>query len=84
MDAIAFGHEIIDVSGVEQLVDASQARAIGYALHLASCGLLDGRMGLKAMVQGLVERFDDAGLDGIDPYHQGERHPGNFARPPRL
>ena len=81
VDAIAFGHEVIDVSGVEQLVDASQTRAIGYALHLASRGLMDGQTGLKAIVQGLIERFDDAGLDGLDPYHQGERHPGNFARP---
>ena len=81
VDAIAFGHEVIDLSGVEQLVDASQTRAIGYALHLASHRLMEGRTGLKAMVQGLVELFDDAGLDGLDPYHQGERHPGNFARP---
>ena len=81
VDAVAFGHETIDVGGVEQLVDASQTRAIGYALHLASRGLMDGQTGLKAIVQGLIERFDDAGLDGLDPYHQGERHPGNFARP---
>ena len=81
VDAIAFGHEVIDVSGVEQLVDASQTRAIGYALHLAASRFLDGRMDIKVMVQGLVEQFDDAGLDGLDPYHRGERHPGNFARP---
>ena len=79
VDAIAFGHEVIDLSGVEQLVDVSQTRAIGYALHLASRRLMD--RGLKAMVQGLVELFNNAGLDGLDPYHQGERHPGNFARP---
>ena len=80
VDTIAFGHEVIDMSGVEQLVDASQTRAIGYALHLASRRFMEGR-GLKAIVQGLVEQFNDAGLDGLDPYHQGERHPGNFARP---
>ena len=79
VDVIAFGHEVIDVSGVEQLVDVSQTRAIGYALHLASRRLMKG--GLQAVVQSLVELFDDAGLDGLDPYHQGERHPGNFARP---
>ena len=79
VDAIAFGHEVIDLSGVEQLVDASQTRAIGYALHLASRRPMNG--GLQAIVQSLVELFDDAGLDGLDPYHQGERHPGNFARP---
>lgn len=79
VEAIAFGHEVIDVSGVEQLVDVSQTRAIGYALHLASRRLMEGD--LQAIVQGLVELFDDAGLDGLDPYHQRERHPGNFARP---
>ncbi len=79
VDAIAYGHEVIDMSGVEQLVDVSQARAVGYALHLASRRSMKG--GLQAAVQGLVELFDDAGLDGLDPFHQGERHPGNFARP---
>ena len=79
VDAIAYGHEVIDVSGVEQLVDISQTRAIGYALHLASRRSMKGS--LQAVVQGLAELFDDAGLDGLDPYHQGERHPGNFARP---
>ena len=42
VDAIAFGHEVIDLSGVEQLVDAGQTRAIGYALHLASRRLMEG------------------------------------------
>ena len=81
VDAVTFGREVIDLSGVEQLVDVSQTRAVGYAIYLASRRLMEGQIGLKAMVQGLVELFDDAGLDGLDPYHQGERHPGNFARP---
>ena len=84
VDAIAFGHEVIDLSGVEQLVDVSQTRAVGYAIYLASRRLMEGQIGLKAMVQGLIESFNDAGLDGLDPYHQGERHPGNFARPRAL
>jgi len=79
VEAIAFGHEVIDLSGVEQLVDASQTRAIGYALHLASRRVMGG--GLQAIVQDMIALFDDAGLDVLDPYHQGERHPGNFARP---
>lgn len=81
MDAITFGREVINMSGVEQLVGVSQTRAVGYALHLASRRFLDGRMGLKAIVEGLVEQFNDAGLDGLDPSHRGERHPGDFARP---
>ena len=79
VDAVVYGHEVIDLNGVEQLVDVSQTRAIGYALHLASSRSMKG--GLQAVVQGLDKLFDDAGLDGLDPYHQGERHPGNFARP---
>ena len=79
VDAIAFGHEVIDLSGVEQLVDVSQTRAIGYALHFASRRSMKG--GLQAVAQSLIEFFEEAGLDGLDPYHQGERHPGNFARP---
>ena len=81
VDAIAFGLEVIDLCGVEQLVDVSQTRAVGFAIHLASHRFLDGRMDVKALVRGLVELFDDAGLDELDPYHHDERHPGNFARP---
>ena len=81
VDAIIFGREVIDVRGVEQLVDVSQTRAVGYALHLASHRLMDGRTGMHAVVQGLVRLLNDAGLDILAPDYPGERHPGNFARP---
>ena len=84
MDAIAFGHEVIDVSGVEQLVDVSQTRAVGFALHLASRRFLDGQLGVNAVVQSLVRLLTEAGLDVLDPFRKGEHHPGNFARPRAL
>ena len=84
VDAIAFGHEVIDVSGVEQLVDVSQTRAVGFALHLASRRFLDGQRGVNAVVQSLVRLLTEEGLDVLDPFRKGEHHPGNFARPRAL
>ncbi len=84
VEAIAFGHEVIDVSGIEQLVDVSQTRAVGYALHLASRRMLDGRIDVKAVVQDLDRLFDEVGLDVLDPFRKSEHHPGNFARPRSL
>ena len=34
VDTIRFGFETIDLRAVEQLVERSQTRAVGYALHL--------------------------------------------------
>ena len=84
VDAIVFGHEVIDVSGVEQLVDVSQTRAVGFALHLASRRFLDGQLGVNAVVQSLIRLLTEAGLDVLDPFRKDEHHPGNFARPRAL
>lgn len=84
VDAIVFGHEVIDLSGVEQLVDVSQTRAVGFALHLASRRVLDGQMGVNAVVQSVVRLLTEAGLDVLDPFRKDEHHPGNFARPRAL
>ena len=84
VDAIVFGREVIDVSGIEQLVDVSQTRAVGFALHLASRRFLDGQMGVKAVVQSLVQLLTEAGLDVLDPFCKDGHHPGNFARPRTL
>ncbi|RMH95193.1 MAG: ATPase, partial [Calditrichaeota bacterium] len=56
--------------------------AIGHAIHLAVAkGFMDGRASLKEVVMALERFFDEQGLDALDPFHRGERHPGNFARP---
>ncbi len=83
-DEIAFGTEIIDLRGVDQLLDPSQTRAVGYALHLAAERWMDGRATLREVLARLEMGLDDWGLDVLDPGHRPERHPGNLARPRRF
>jgi len=66
---------------VEQLVDPSQTRAVGHAIHLATERFMDGRASLREVVDALEAFFDEDGLDALDPFHRRDRHPGNFARP---
>jgi len=80
-DLIRFGNDDIDLRNVEQLVDLSQTRAVGHAIHLATERFMDGKQGLRDVVEALEHFFDVDGLDALDPFHRGDRHPGNFARP---
>ena len=81
IDHLLFGKEPIDLRGVEQLVDASQTRAIGHILHVASGRFMDGERTLGEVL-ALVEDFlDREGLDPLDPFHRKGHHPGSFARP---
>lgn len=80
-DLILFGTEPIELRCVEQLADLSQTRAIGYAIHLAAERFMDGKATLREVVKMIERFFDEHGLDSLDPFHRGEHHPGNFARP---
>ena len=46
INSIAFGNATIDLSGVEQLVDISQTRAIGDIIHYAMKKYIDGKRSL--------------------------------------
>lgn len=81
LDLILFGSDPINLRCVEQLVDISQTRAIGYAIHLATERFMDGKMTLREVVDAVEQFFDRHGLDELDPFRRGEGHPGNFARP---
>ncbi|HUW81900.1 MAG TPA: ABC-ATPase domain-containing protein [Phycisphaerae bacterium] len=81
IDSIRFGTDPIDLRYVEQLVDASQTRAVGYAIHLATSRFMDGKATLRETVDAMEAFFDCERLDALDPLRRGERHPGNFARP---
>ena len=84
VDLLLFGSERIDLRGLEQLVDASQTRAVGYAIELARERFM-GEGATLAQVMDAVERaLDEEGLEALDPIRRGERHPGNFARPRRF
>ncbi len=78
---LGFGSQSIDLKGVEQLVDESQTRAIGYALHYATGSLLDGKRTVKELVEKVLERIDEESLDVLSPFRRKGEHPGNFARP---
>lgn len=80
-DLLLFGSDPIELRGVEQLVDVSQTRAVGYAIHLATEQFMDGKMTLREVAVALEQFFDARGLDELDPFHRQGRHPGNFARP---
>ncbi|MEQ8278733.1 MAG: ABC-ATPase domain-containing protein [Deltaproteobacteria bacterium] len=82
VDRLTFGTTEIDLGGVEQLVDTSQTRAVGYALEDLRRDLED-----DALAEALTRqqaRFDADGLDGLDPFVRAGRHPGHFARPRRF
>ena len=79
-----YGTTGIDLRAVEQLFDPSQTRAIAGAIHLAASRFVDGERPLSEVLDALESFFDDEGLDGLDPFHRPERHPGALARPRRF
>ena len=80
-DQILFGSHMIDLRGVEQLVDFSQTRAVGLAIYLAASRFMDGKRPLKEILDQVDAHLDANGLDPLDPFHRPERHPGSLARP---
>jgi len=81
LDMILFGQNVIDLRCVEQLVDFSQTRAVGMAIHFAASRLMDGNNPLKEVLDEIDDYLDKNGLDHLDPFHHSDRHPGSFARP---
>jgi predicted ABC-class ATPase len=82
-EQLGFGAHTIDLRQVEQLVDPSQTRAVGHALELAK-RFMDGQRSLNGILDALEALLDAEGLDVLDPYQRGGRHPGSFARPRRF
>jgi len=78
---LMFGHEGLDLGGVEQLVDVSQTRAIGFSLPFLAQRMEGSEIGVKDAVALIDDLFTQDGMDQLDPYCQVECHPGNFARP---
>ena len=73
LQSIDFGTQTIDLGALEQLVDMSQTRAIGDAIHFAT-GFMEGEMTLKAIVDGVLEKIAEKGLDVLN-----NRLVGNYA-----
>ena len=83
IDRILYGREPIDLRYLQQLVDPSQTRAIGAAIHFTHQRFIDGKRTLREILDALEAYLDQHGLDPLDPFHRDERHPGAFARPRR-
>ena len=82
--AIRYGTEDIELRASEQLLDRSQARAVGFAIHLASQRFMNGKATLAEVLDQLDDFFEREGLDRLDPFGRSDHHPGSFARPRRF
>ena len=74
-DLLLYGGDSIVLRGVEQLIEHSQTRAVGLAIHLASERFMDGRATLAEILDRLEALFDSEGLDPLDPFHRTGEHP---------
>ncbi|GAA5422396.1 ABC-ATPase domain-containing protein [Tetragenococcus halophilus] len=74
--AILYGREPIDISGLEQLVDDSQANCIAMMIDFFQKELLNEQVTLTQAVDQVYDYIDRFGLDAISPYGG---HPGNLA-----
>ncbi|MCP4035878.1 MAG: ABC-ATPase domain-containing protein [bacterium] len=82
-DAMSYGREDLDLRGVSQLVDTSQTRATGLAIHRASERSMKPGVTLTEVLDELEQLIDREGLDAVSPFSTREQHPGNLARPRR-
>lgn len=70
--AVLFGTEEIDMTGVAQLVDEGQLRAIGQALNLARQHFMTGQRTVAEVVQAVMDLLTEQGLDALDSRHTGD------------
>lgn len=80
LDRLVFGRHEIDLRGVEQVVDASQTRAIGHGIHLAARRLMGEGASLREVVERLESLVEEEGLDVLRLHGGPGEHPGNLAR----
>jgi predicted ABC-class ATPase len=71
MREIVFGQTVVDMGDVAQVVDTSQTRAIGYAIHRAM-KYMDGARCLKEVVDMVVKEINETGLECLPPYLVGD------------
>lgn len=73
LETILFGVHPIDLSGIEQIVDTSQTRAIGEAIDYA-LKFMDGKRNLAEIVDSVLKDIESKGLDVLS-----RRPAGDFA-----
>ena len=81
---LRYGNHDVDLRCVEQLLDASQTRAIGQAIHLASQRFMGPGRHLRDVLDELDALIDAEGLDVLDPFARRGQSPAALARPRRF
>ena len=76
--SILYGKELIDISGLEQLVDDSQTNCIAVMIDYFRNKVLDEKLTLSQVADRIYEKIEKDGLDSISSY---TGHPGNLALP---
>jgi len=76
--SILYGKELIDISGLEQLVDDSQTNCIAVMIDYFKNKVLDEKLTLSQAANRIYETIQKDGLDSISSY---VGHPGNLALP---
>jgi predicted ABC-class ATPase len=70
---LTFGGDIIDMTDIEQLIELSQTKAIGYALDYAR-KYMDEKTSLKEIIDHVMNDIEEKGLDILS-----DKISGNFA-----
>ncbi|MGT2907222.1 ABC-ATPase domain-containing protein [Streptococcus dentiloxodontae] len=65
---ILYGHQAIDLSGLEQLVDSSQTNSLAIMLAYIRNNLLDNQTSLKDIVDRLYIHIEKNGLESLTSY----------------
>jgi predicted ABC-class ATPase len=71
-ERVLFGAEEVELSAVEQLVEAAQTRAMALALAWARRGPLDGGRPLPDGLHEVMAVLEDRGLDAFQEEETGE------------
>jgi predicted ABC-class ATPase len=79
MTTILYGKEVIDLSALSQLVDASQTRAIAHAIRYAVQRYVDGSLTLREVIERVMKDLHTKGFQVISPY--ADSVPGEYAMP---
>lgn len=80
---VLMGTSTIQLEDVEQLVDASQTRAIAELIrYMEAKGSLEQGKSLTALLDDIEHVMDQDGLQAFAPFPN--QHPGDLARPRRF
>ena len=77
-DGVTLGQEHIDLRYVEQLADSEQLECLGYMMKYAEEKLMDGKTGIRQIVDTIYERI---GRDGLEILTGQGALPGNLCIP---